>query len=94
MVSKCSFDPSGNAGEQRDALFPEASTPPITSLPALQVRHDDDLHDPENDACDEQGEFDGHVGEYAPHVRQEPTVRLAGQQTVASLSLPSTALPR
>jgi hypothetical protein len=28
-------------------------------LPALQVRHDDDVHDPESDACDEQGEFDG-----------------------------------
>src|SRR5215475_3719153 len=64
IVSKCSFSPSGNAGERRNALFPRAGSPPIASLPALQVRHDDDVQDAEDYACGEQGEFDGHIRDY------------------------------
>jgi hypothetical protein len=33
-------------------------------LPALQVRHDDDVHDAEDYACGEQDEFDGHTRQY------------------------------
>src|SRR5215831_8916607 len=64
IVSKCSFSPSGNAGERRNALFPRADSPPIASLPALQMRHDDDVHDAEDYACGEQGEFGGHLREH------------------------------
>src|SRR5262245_2956846 len=64
IVSKCSFSPSGNAGERRRTLFPRAGSPPIASLPALQVRHDDDVQDAEDYACGEQGEFDGHIRRY------------------------------
>jgi hypothetical protein len=59
IASKGSFNPSGNAGERRDALFPRAGSPPIASVPALQVRHDYDVHDAEDYACGEQGESDG-----------------------------------
>src|SRR5215510_6931519 len=64
IVSQCSFGPSGNAGERRDALFPRAGSPPIASLPALQMRHDDDVHDAEDYTCGEQGEFGGHIREH------------------------------
>jgi hypothetical protein len=30
----------------------------------LQVRHDGDVHDAEDDACGEQDEFDGHARQY------------------------------
>src|SRR5215475_1879710 len=70
IVSKCSFSPSGNAGERRNALFPRAGSPPIASLPALQMRHDDDVHDAEDYACDEQGEFGGHIREHTNSVLQ------------------------
>jgi len=45
-------------------------------LPALQVRHDDDVHDAEDYACGEQGEFDSHMREYINSARQagKPTV--------------------
>jgi hypothetical protein len=33
-------------------------------LPALQVRHDDDVQDAEDYACGKQGEFDGHKSVY------------------------------
>src|SRR5262249_28929451 len=64
IVSKCSFSPSGNAGERRNGVFPRAGSPPIASLPALQVRHDDDVRDPEDYARGEQDEFDAHAGQY------------------------------
>src|SRR5215510_619676 len=64
IVSKRSFSPSGNAGERRNALFPRAGSPPIASLPALQVRYDDDVQDAEDYACGEQGEFDCHIRGY------------------------------
>src|SRR5262249_62253577 len=63
IVSKCSFSPSGNAGERRNALFPRAGSPPIASLPALQMRHGDDVHDAEDYTCGEQDEFGGHIRE-------------------------------
>src|SRR5262245_23046948 len=70
IISKCPFSPSGNAGERRNALFPRACSPPIASLPALQVRHDDDVHDAEYYACGEQGEFDSHIREYTTSALQ------------------------
>src|SRR5262245_66383529 len=60
--------PSGNAGERHNALFPRTGSPPIASLPALQVRHDDDVQDAEDYACGEQGEFDGHLRGYTNSV--------------------------
>jgi hypothetical protein len=33
-------------------------------VPALQVRHDDDVHDTEDYACGKQVEFDGHIREH------------------------------
>jgi len=60
IISECSFNPSSKAGEWSTTLFPRASSPPIAALPALEVRHHDDMHDPEDNACSEQREFDGH----------------------------------
>src|SRR5262245_12111688 len=61
IVSKCLFSPSGNASKRRNALFPRAGSPPISSLPALQVGYNDDVQDAEDYACREQSEFDGHI---------------------------------
>src|SRR5262249_60836759 len=68
IVSKRSFSPSGNAGERLNALFPRAGSPPIASLPAQQVRHDDDVQDAEDYTCGEQAEFDGHLRGYTNSV--------------------------
>jgi hypothetical protein len=44
------------------AITPD--TPNGQSFARLQVRHDGDVHDAEEDACGEQDEFDGHARQY------------------------------
>ena len=72
IVSERSFDPSCDAGKRQHGLLSRASRPPIAALPALQVRHGDDVHDADSDACGEQDEFDGHARDYTDlHVGHE-----------------------
>jgi hypothetical protein len=61
VISKRSFSPSSKPGQCRDAMFPRTGGPPMASLPALQMRHGNDLNNAKHNACEKQGKFDIHV---------------------------------
>src|SRR5215470_4187167 len=73
IVSERSFSPASNAGERSNLLLPRTGSPTVAPLPALEVRHDDDVHNAEDHACGEQGEFDSHKGKCTRSHGGEPT---------------------